>query len=612
MKSLSRYISKVLYILDGSRKKLIWLLLAFVSSSVLEALGVGLIGPFISIATDPDVARRQPALQSLLSRFDLQTDNAIIVASAIFVIGVFCLKSLTYFLCKVYIYRFGFRQKVELESRLIHTYLHIPYLFHLNRNSASLVKNIVVEANQFTQNCLIPLLEIVANVVVVIVLFGLLAKTDLTLLAFSLATLLPMILLFTRLSRRARKWGQIKSESQQRIIRAINHGIGGFKETKIVGCEDYFEQDLRINSQRLAKASILMSSFKIFPRISIEAILVIFLIGIIAISQVFWADTAEQFASVMGIFGIASLRMVPVTSQTLDAVVRMRSASYALNMLYSDLKEIENYADRPSDRPSTVDPNSLSAAGATTALSRFSYGNSPHPKQYDISLKHLSFTYPNVSEPAIQDMSLSFRKGESIAFVGKSGAGKTTLVDLLLGLITPDEGDICLNGVSIYKDIRGWQDLVGYIPQSIFLTDETIEQNIAFGVPPEQIDQAQLQTAIKAAQLEELIQDLPNGINTQVGERGVRLSGGQRQRIGIARALYHQREILVLDEATSALDSETEKLVSTAIDSLAGSKTLIIIAHRISTIENCDRIYVLDKGTLKNSGTYQEIFLSTT
>ncbi|MEM7064220.1 MAG: ATP-binding cassette domain-containing protein, partial [Cyanobacteria bacterium P01_B01_bin.77] len=219
----------------------------------------------------------------------------------------------------------------------------------------------------------------------------------------------------------------------------------------------------------------------------------------------------------------------------------------------------------------------------------------------------VTYSYPEVETPALNDLSLVIKKGQSIAFIGKSGAGKTTLVDLILGLLVPNGGDVRVDNVSIYKDIRAWQNLVGYIPQTIFLMDDTIERNIAFGVPDELIDQTKLQKAIEAAQLGDFINTLPETINTVVGERGVRLSGGQRQRIGIARALYHEREILVLDEATSALDNETEQLVSESISALAGTKTLIIIAHRLSTIEKCDYVYMLQSGEIIKSGSYQEV-----
>ena len=224
-----------------------------------------------------------------------------------------------------------------------------------------------------------------------------------------------------------------------------------------------------------------------------------------------------------------------------------------------------------------------------------------------IELDHITYSYENSSQLAVENISLRIKKGQSIALIGKSGSGKTTLVDIILGLLDPKAGDILVDGKSIYNNLRSWQDMVGYIPQSIFLIDDTVERNIAFGVPDRLIDTERMYQAIKAAQLEELIAQLPEGIKTQVGERGVRLSGGQRQRIGIARALYHERKILVLDEATSALDNETERLVSDAIKSLAGTKTLIIIAHRLTTVEHCDRVYLLEKGRVVESGSYREV-----
>jgi ABC-type multidrug transport system fused ATPase/permease subunit len=232
------------------------------------------------------------------------------------------------------------------------------------------------------------------------------------------------------------------------------------------------------------------------------------------------------------------------------------------------------------------------------------------PFDQKLSLQNIIYQYPEVSTKAINDISFDIYKGQSIGLIGKSGSGKTTLVDIILGLLYPKSGDIQVDGISIYQNLRAWQNLIGYIPQSIFLTDETIEKNIAFGTPDHLIDQVKLEKAIKSAQLEELIQELPQGLKTEVGERGVRLSGGQRQRVGIARALYYEREILVLDEATSALDNETEQLVNESIKSLSGTKTLIIIAHRLSTIEHCDRLYLLGQGKILKAGTYQEVVIN--
>jgi ATP-binding cassette, subfamily B, bacterial PglK len=591
---MKRYLSKVLYVLSGKRQHLIFLLVAFIFASLLEALGIGLIGPFLAVVADPRIVTQYPVWLAISAPLGLTTDSEIIVSLGVLVIGIFCFKAIAYSLCKYYIYRFSYTQKSQLESRLVHTYLNIPYIFHLNHNSAGLIKNIMVESHQFATNCLIPLLEIVANLIVMVFVMILLAYTDLSLLVVALGILLPTILLFTRLSRRMRVWGQQRSESMEDMIRSINHGLGGIKETKVVGCEAFFEKELSIHAQRYAHAAIFADTFHMLPRVSIETVLVVFLLIFVIGSQLIGGRNLEDLTAVMGVFAVASIRLLPAASQMLNAFGRMRESSYALNMLYFDLKEIDNY-------------------GFTNRWGQYHLDEAKQPLrlptqfQHTVTLERVTYAYPEATSPSIENFSLSIQKGESIALVGKSGAGKTTLVDLLLGLLTPESGDIKVDGVSIYQNLRGWQDLLGYIPQSIFLVDDTIEQNIAFGVPPERIDRDKLAAALQAAQLDELITTLPEGLQTPVGERGVRLSGGQRQRIGIARALYHGREILVLDEATSALDSETERLVSEAINALAGNKTLIIIAHRLSTIERCDRIFRLENGQLKQSGTYNEV-----
>ncbi|MGH8001479.1 MAG: ABC transporter ATP-binding protein, partial [Brasilonema sp.] len=315
----------------------------------------------------------------------------------------------------------------------------------------------------------------------------------------------------------------------------------------------------------------------------------------------------QSLISILSIFAVASIRLMPAASQLMSATGILRNSSYSLNKLYLDLKEIEEIKKIDSEKyvfflhQSNLD-----------VISRKSVQTKNLNFVNEIILNKINYCYPNAPENALKNVSLTIKKGQSIALIGKSGAGKTTLVDVLLGLLIPNNGDIRVDGVSIYDNLRSWQNLIGYIPQSIFLMDDTVERNIAFGVPDEQIDSQKLQKAIQAAQLEELISQLPDGIKTAVGERGVRLSGGQRQRIGIARAFYHEREILILDEATSALDNETESLISDAIRSLSGTKTLIIIAHRLSTVEHCDRIYVLEDGRIVKSGSYREVVLEPT
>lgn len=472
----------------------------------------------------------------------------------------------------------------------------------MNKNTASLIKNILIETSIFTTACILPLLQSAVNFIVLFCLFLVLAKTDLLLLMMIMGILLPIFILFNLLGGKFKKWGKIKSESKQEMIRILNHGLGGLKETRVIGCESYFQKQMAREAQQFSTAESLFQSSQILPRILIETALIVFIMLFISLSLIFSKQNMQDITEVMGVFAIASMRLIPATSQLLTAINQLKNSNFAVNMLYLDLKEIDKQG---VNQPKKLNPQTNSLVGLNQDQNRaMTFTNR-------LDLKQITYSYDNSPQLAVKDISLSINKGQSIALIGKSGSGKTTLADIILGLLEPKTGDILVDGKSIYNNLRSWQNIIGYIPQSIFLIDDTIEKNIAFGVPDHLLDPERMSKAIKAAQLEELIAQLPQGIKTEVGERGVRLSGGQRQRIGIARALYHEREILVLDEATSALDNETEVLVSEAIKSLAGTKTLIIIAHRLSTVEHCDRVYLLEKGCLIKSGSYQEVVIET-
>jgi ABC-type multidrug transport system fused ATPase/permease subunit len=312
----------------------------------------------------------------------------------------------------------------------------------------------------------------------------------------------------------------------------------------------------------------------------------------------------EELTSTLSIFALASIRLIPAFSNLASGISSIKNSSYALNQLYSDLKELENI-ENDKNQELEARSNLVQKLEHQQVLKE----DKSFRFNHQVVLEQVTYSYPNASEIALEKISLTLEKGKSIAFIGKSGAGKTTLADVILGLLTPQSGDIQVDGQSIYSNLRLWQNLIGYIPQSIFLTDDTIERNIAFGVPDHLINSERLDKAIQGAQLKDVIDNLPDGVKTRVGERGVRLSGGQRQRVGIARALYHERDILVLDEATSALDNETESLVTEAIQSLSGSKTMIIIAHRLTTVQDCDCIYRMEKGKIIQSGSYREVVL---
>jgi ATP-binding cassette, subfamily B, bacterial PglK len=595
------YLSKILYVLPGSKVGLVWLLLLFVFTSVLEALGIGLIGPFLAIASNPESIERNRWLSLAYSYLNLQSTAQFISILGLSISTIFVVKSALNFFAKTYVIKYSFDQKGQLCLKLLNAYLSVPYTFHLSRNTSGLIKNIIVETNKFSTACLVPLLNTIANLVVMGVLLALLFHTSPLFLGLILAILLPVFLVFTKLGGLFRRWGQQSSDSQKEIIRIINHSLGGIKETHVIGCEPYFEKQMEKQIHLLEKSKTLFHASQLLPRMTIETLLVISIVAFVCLFSM--SQSEQELASVLGVFAIASVRLIPTASQLIQGLGQMQNSAYAVDMLYLDLKELEKVeeANHSSRRRIGSEKRKFGDSESRDHLMPFND---------QINLRQITYSYPHVSSPAVDSVCLTLKKGQSVALIGRSGAGKTTLVDIILGLLKPDQGDICVDGVSIYDDLRSWQNLVGYIPQSIFLTDDTIERNIAFGVPDQSIDSEKLNQAIKAAQLEELIDQLPDGIRTPVGERGVRLSGGQRQRIGIARALYHGREILVLDEATSALDNETEGLVTESIQSLSGQKTMIIIAHRLSTIEHCDCVYMMDKGRVVKSGSYQEVVLA--
>lgn len=570
------------------------MLFLFSLTSLLEVIGIGMVGPFIALATDPGAIHRNGWLNALYRQFQLTSEYQFLLIVGLAVIAVFYLKAFLNFSAQKYIFEFGFGQQAELAARLMKSYLAAPYTFHLSRNSAALIQNINNETERFANGLMMPLLTSISNSIVILALVALLIKTNALAMVIIAGVLLFAAAIVYGLKDRLKRWGKESSEARTEIIRTINHGIGGLKETKVIGCEPYFEAKMEEQVRKFGTSASLAISFSNLPRFMIEAFLITFLIIFTVVFITSSQGNQQSLSAVLGIFALASIRLLPAISNVVTSINGMRYCIFSLEQIYFDLKELE--------------------AASEQQLSLFQT-KSLHAHQKSLSLKNkvlldnVIYRYPHASKDSLNNVSLTIEKGQSIGLIGKSGAGKTTLVDVILGLLIPQSGDITADGISIYTNLRSWQNMIGYVPQSIFLIDDTLKRNIAFGVPDEFIDQERLLKAVEAAQLSELVEQLEQGLETKVGERGVLLSGGQRQRVGIARALYHEREILVFDEATAALDNETESLVTEAIKALSGTKTLIIIAHRLSTIEHCDRIYMLEKGKISRSGSYEEVVL---
>ncbi len=595
------YLSKFLYVLPSPNKNLVYWFLLFIFLSILEVFGIGIIGPFIKLASNPDFIDQKYWLSWTYNQLNFTQKNQFIVLLGFLIIILFCFKSLIRWYIQVRIFHFIFVQREKLIDRLMVAYLEAPYVFFFNKNSAQILNDINQQTAIFSSGILNSFLTLSSNIVNIIAISILLCLVNPLIIASLIFISIPLVILFNLFRKKMRFWGKELYEANQEIIRDINHSFGGFKETRIIGCGSYFREQTIKQAQRYADTSISFYAFKLSPRIIIETLLVIFLIGYTSISLLYLKDI-QDLASVISIFGLASIRLIPAFSQLTQGLGKLANTSYALNQLYLDLNNLE-IGKRNGHSEANINSNFNQVCTSKTQ------NNQVINLSNDIILENVIYHYPNATENALNGISLKIFKGQSVALIGKSGAGKTTLVDLILGLLTPRDGDIKVDGVSIYNHIRSWQNLIGYIPQSIFLIDDTMEKNIAFGVPEELIDQHRLNKAIQAAQLTEVVENLPKGLHTRVGERGVMLSGGQRQRVGIARTLYHEREILVLDEATSALDNATESLVTESIKSLSGIKTLIIIAHRLTTVEHCDCIYLMDKGKIVQSGSYKEVVL---
>jgi len=595
---VTHFLPKLLYITKGNHKSLVMLLFLFIFVSGLEVLGTGMIAPFIAIAVKPDTIKNIYWLNRIYNQINFHSEHQFLIFLGLVVVIAFYLKSFLAFNAQKTVFKFSFGLKRELSCKLLKAYIEAPYSYHLRINSATLVQNIINTTDAVCIGVVSTLLTSICNSTIIVALMFLLIKTNAVALILIAVILLIFFGLLHPMKDRLARWSKEGFHAYGEMIRITNHGLGGLKETRVIGCESYFENQIEEQSEIYAKTTTLSSAYGNLPRFVLEPLMISFLISFTFLFITLNQNNTHNLTGVLGIFALASVRLMPAVGNLISGINVIRSSSYSLDRLFFDLKELEKEKLITNVNSPSHSQNLLPNQNQQT----FQFSDK-------VILDRITFQYPNSTTNVIKDISLSIRKGESIGLIGKSGAGKTTLVDVILGLFIPQFGDIKVDGVSVYNNLRAWQNMLGYVPQSIFLIDDTLERNIAFGVADHLIDKNRLKKAIEMAQLSEVVEQLPDGIKTVVGEAGVLLSGGQRQRVGIARVLYHEREILVFDEATAALDTETEHLITQATKALAGTKTIIIIAHRLSTIEHCDCIYQLEQGRILKSGSYQEVIV---
>jgi len=581
------YLSKIIFMMGKNIKILPFIIFLFISSSILDLLGIGLFAPFMIMVLDPSEFAGSTLYQIISkSSFINNTYDALLVTSITLVL-IFFFKAIFGILINREILKFSFNEGDRLCRKLMISFQNISYEKYIQKKSSEYIFSISNLANHYS-GTLILLLKVIGDILIATIILIFLAFQNLSILIMLMVLVLSSIFLYDLFFRKKMlAYGRNNNSYTKTIIQNVTEGIEALKEIRILGKEKFFYKNVESNSKNYANNSVKLNLVTQIPRYSIEFLIILFFVSLILVFIYFFKFDINQIAPTFVMFAVAAIRIAPSTNQIISNVSLMRAGIDGINILYDDVKEIENIniENKKNKEPKAEDSNKFES----------------------LEVKNLSFKYDGASEQSIQNISFRVNKGESIAFIGKSGSGKTTLMNILLGFFQPDSGEILFNGTSLKDNIYALKSKSAYLPQQVFVMDRSLEQNIVLTEEKEKIDYAKLNLSISQANLEDLLNELPDGVETFLGESGVRLSGGQRQRVALARAFYHEREVLFLDEATSSLDTETERSIVEQIKNFKGKKTIFVIAHRLSTVEHCDKIFRLDKGRVIESGKFNEV-----
>lgn len=558
------------------KRKVALLMVALIIGSMLELLSVSIFTPFVNIIMDQGSIMKTWYLKAVYDFFGFQTTKSFLAFLSGCIIVTFVVKNVYLIMEKSYVFKFSYDTQKRLSTKLLVTYMKAPYTFHLNKNMATLQRSLQEDTNYFMQ-VILYFFELITEVVTCMVLGTFLLIVSKTITISVLVLLVLCVGFFLLLIKKyTRKLGRDNQAYRGKIFQWMNQALGGIKEIKILGREEYFSEEYDKYYAKYARGLRMNRLIAALPKYIVEAVCMTGLLLGIIFKMFFGEADIIYYIPQFAVFAVAALRLMPSVGKINEYTTNMLYAMPSVDLVYHDLTEIASYEEK---RDAEV--------------------REAWNLQEGIHVEGVTYTYPDVEEPVIKNADFVVPKGQTVAFIGASGAGKTTMVDIILGLLEPQTGRVMADGLNVHEKPKTFHTQVGYIPQVIYLSDDTIRNNIAFGIKTSEIDERAVEIAVEKAQLKEFINSLPNGLNTIVGDRGVRLSGGQRQRIGIARALYHDPEILVLDEATSALDNDTETAVMEAIEKLHGEKTMMIIAHRLTTIRNADMIYEVADGNVE-------------
>lgn len=563
------------------KERLYFVFLFFLTliGTAFDFLGVSLILPLVNLLISPDQLAEKSWYRLLTGLLPIRDPNTMLLVLVLVIMAVYILKNLFSIYMSVVQGVFLARNRINTSAKLLDCYLRKLYTFHLQHNSAELIRSVNNDVSS-AYEIVSGIMSLITQALITILLIAYLIMVD-PLLTLSIVTGLVLYSLayFLCVRKKLSDAGEQSRKLSVRMYKAVYQAVGGIKEVKVMGRERYFVDSYADNGSEFISIRRRYTILSGVPRRLIEILCVTGVLGLVA----FRIATRQDLSSIVGslsAFAVAAIKLIPSVNGINSVINNLSYRMPGLNAVCE-----------------LIDDNWGADIGAASLDSK-NRGRNTSSKRADIRVEAVSFTYPESDAPVLNKVDLTIRAGTSVGIVGVTGAGKTTLVDVILGLLEPQEGRILFDGTDIRENYGDWQSRIGYIPQNIYLIDDTIRTNVALGVHEDRIDDERVWRALDAAQLGDFVRGLKNGLNTSIGELGVRISGGQRQRIGIARALYHDPDILFLDEATAALDTATETAVMASVNALSGQKTCIIIAHRLSTIENCDEIYEVRDGKL--------------
>ena len=576
MKGAFLYLKKLSYILGEEKRKTPFLLLLFSISSIFDVIGISLIGPYLSLILGDSYDNK--ILEVLIESFSLNNYNQIVIGGGLLIIAIFSLKTLVLISVNYAIFSFCNNQVVILREKLFNLYQSMPYVKHIERNSSDYIQSINVFSVQFVGSLMVVSRWLCESITAISIL---------TLLIYTQG-IIPIYLLLTMaiflwsysfiFGEKIKKAGELSAISNAKSLKNINETIAGFKEIRILSIKNFFNKKIYKNSKIFSAQRTKEQIIAYAPRQLIELLLVFFIISII-LSIFMIGKDISSFIPFLGMLLVATARLLPTATSFSTGLTSLQFSKHGIFILYDDLI-------RYSDETRASNPRNIM-----------------HEPLEKFEMKNVFYKYPKSEIFSLQNVNFTFNRGESIGIIGTSGAGKTTLIDLILSLLHPTKGEVLFNGKPIEDKKNEWRSQIAYIPQEIFLMDDTIKKNITLGVDEKKININKLNDAIKNSMLSSLINSLPEGVDTKIGERGVRFSGGQRQRLALARAFYFGKDVLIMDEATSSIDSKTEKEIVKHIRKLKKDKTLLVIAHRLTTIEDCDVVYRIEEGSIVESGS---------